>query len=317
MKRPIIPWFYLLLPAIVLGQQEPGWQGQTVRQWADRLADEDVRVRWHAAYALGQIGPEAARAVEPLKKVLQERPENEYVRGAAAWALGRIAVRRDTIVPLLGETLGSGHLSVRRNSSRALGSLGSAAKPATVGLIGLLDDDDATVRVHAAEALWRIDRHARAIPALVQMTRWPRGPGPYQAVAALGRIGSPTDAAISALVAALRHADADVRRAAVRALGQLGPAAISALEQTLAGPDHEVRRRAVEALGQIGPEALPSLIESLRNESPPARRAAARALGRLGAKAKAAEPALIVAVNDADPHVQEAAARALGRIRKQ
>lgn len=267
--------------------------------------------------------------MEPLTKVLQNRAENEYVRGTAAWALGRIGTDDEAAVTLLIETLGSGHVSVRRNSTRALGSLGAAAIPsvghdyvppngrAIPGLVAALEDADATVRVNAAEALWKIDRHPKAVPTLADMVHRPKDPGSYQAVVALGGLGPQTDAAVSALVTAFRHADPDVRRAAARALGEIGPAAIPELKQVLAGPDQEVRRRAVEALGWIGSEAVPALIESLKDESPPVRRAAARALGRLGAQAKAAEPALIEAVNDPNPQVQQSAARALSKVRKE
>jgi HEAT repeat protein len=307
----------LSLPATALGQQEAAWQGKTARQWAEGLADEDVRVQWYAAYALGQIGPQAATSVEPLVGVLEDRGRNEYVRGATAWALGRIGSDAGRVVKLLTETLRSQHLSVRRNSPRALGNLGVAAAEAIPGLVELLEDQDAAVRANAAVALWKIGRHPRAIPVLAEMTRRPDGPGAYQAVVALGRLASRTQEAAPALVAALRHADPDIRRAAARSLGQIGPPIIPALQEALADSDREVRRSAVEALGWIGAAAVPTLIEALNNESPSARRAAARALGRFGPAAKAAEPALIEALRGTDEKVRQAAARALGEIRKQ
>ena len=281
----------LSLPATVLGQQAATWQGKSVRQWADRLAEEDVRAQWYAAYALGRLGPQSGTAVEPLLEILDDRSRDEYVRGCAAWALGRIGSDVETVVELLTETLRSKHLSVRRNSPRALGNLGAAARPAIPRLVELLEDQDPAVRAGAAAALWKIDRHPNAIPALVEMTRRREGAGPYQAVVALGQVASQTEEVVPALVAALGHTDPDVRRAAARSLGRIGPPAIPALNQVLADSDQEVRRSAVEALGWIGyplgAAAVPTLIEALRDSDQQVRQSAARALGRVRSNANA------------------------------
>ena len=90
MKRLVSLAILFTGPALVLGQEEPAYRGKTVSAWIAQLADEDVRARWYATYALGQIGPQAARAVEPLSKIVADKYGHEYVRGGAAWALGRI-----------------------------------------------------------------------------------------------------------------------------------------------------------------------------------------------------------------------------------
>ena len=284
MKPLLILGLALWLPATALGQQEAAWQGKTARQWAEQLTHGDVRLQWYAAYALGQIGPQALGVIDPLVGILPDRGRDEYVRDCAGWALGRIGSGAKPVLDVLIETLRSTLPSVRRNSSRALGNIGAAAGPAIPGLTGLLQDRDATVRANAAVALWRIGRHANTIPVLVEMSRRPEGPGPYQAVVALGRVASQAEKATPALVAALRHADPDVRRAAARGLGRIGPPAIAALKLALADPDQEVRRSAVEALRWIGPAAKaaePVLIEALRDTDDQIRRSAARALGKI------------------------------------
>ena len=124
----------------------------------------------------------------------------------------------------------------------------------------------------------------------------------------LGRLEADPAAVTPALLDALGHGDADVRRAAARALGGLGAAALPVLKAPLSDSDPEVRRAAVEALGWIGVEAVPDLTDALRNDAPEARRAAARALGRFGPAAKSAEAALIETVNDRNRDVREAAA---------
>jgi len=356
MRQFLILCFCLVLPAVVFSQdktvqQEAAWRNKTVRQWAEQLADQDVRSRWYATYALGQIGPGATEAVGALMRILENRHGHEYVRGSAAWALGRILERRKAeggrrngeegrgkspispppsafvteAVAVLIEALESKHMSVRRNAPEALGNIAQAATAAVPGLVQVLDDEDPTVGASAAMALWKIDRHRKAIPALLRMLRQDGGHAAYEAAVALGRLYEPpcpqggpeADSVVPALVASFRRADADVHRAAARSLGQIGPPAVPALREALADPDPEVRRSAVEALGRIGGAAVPVLIEALKNEAPSARRAAARALERLDPVAKAAEAALIEATSDRDPQVRQAAARALGKIRKE
>ena len=310
MKRFLIMCVCLAMPAAAGAQQEPRWREKTARQWAAQLADEDHRVRWYATYALGQLGPAAAVAVEPLTKILENKWGHEYVRGGAAWALGRIGPDANQAVELLSENLLSAHMSVRRNAPKALGNIGAAARPAVPKLLERLEDEDATVRVNTAVALWKIDRHARAIPALVQMTLRRQGPGPYLATVGLGQLAAEPEVVAPPLAAALRHPDKNVHHAAARALGRIGLAARPWLKQALADPDPEVCRGAVEALGWIGAAAVPELIDALKSDSTLARRTAARALGRLGSAARSAEAALIAAVTDPEAQVRQAAARA-------
>jgi HEAT repeat protein len=323
---------WLAIGAIALAQPPATWEGKTVRQWIDRVTAQDLGTRWYAIYVLGQLGPQAADAVAPLENVLAKRSEQEYVRGTAAWALGRIGPAAARAVPLLIETMHSqGHISVRRNANEALGNLGAAAKPAVPELFKALSDEDAVTRVTAAVALWKIDGSDKALDALLDMLRRGKAPAPYCVAVALGTLGAaqektgsersgaprgyPVPVFSDALVEALGNADADVRRAAARSLGQIGPAALPALTKALDDPRDEVRRLAAEGLGWMGPAAVEPLTAALKNQSAAARRAAARALGRLGPAAKAAEADLVRAVNDPQAEVRAAAAAALVHIR--
>ncbi len=332
--KPRFTLAILLLPvaAVPAGAAEE-YRGKPAGAWVARLNDDDLRARWHATYALGQIGPGAAEAVEPLAAMVADKYGHEYVRSGAAWALGRIGPAAEPAVPRLVETLRSQPppvVSVRRTVPQALGRIGPAARPAVPELLKLLDDEDRAVRVNAAAALWRIAEHERAIPALVAMLRTGTGTLPYKAAVALGKLGAPQkgDAAlfraeesrvpffevIPALIESLGHADDDVRRAAGRSLGQLGPTTIPALRQALDHAQAPVRRHAVVALGWIGEPAVPALIEALKNDLPPVRLTAARELGRLGPAAAEARGALIEAVDDPDPQVRAAAAKALSSL---
>ena len=317
-----LPAIVLVLTPVALSAEPPAvFEGKTARQWADQLEKskvDDIRTRWYATYALGQMGPQAGEVVGVLHTVLDEIPNNEYVRGNAAWALGRIGAKAEPEIPFLTEKMRTTTLlSVRRNTVEALGNLGPAAKPSVGELVKMLGNEDTVTRVNAAVALWQIDHHAKAVPALIELLRSGAAPGPYQAAVALGRLGAEPDHAAAALIDALRQSDADVRRAAARSIGQLGRAAFAALKdkKALDDPDEQVRSLVVEAVGWMGAEGVNPLIKALEDKSPAVRRAAARALGRLGPEAKAAEPALVDVVSDAKEEVRDAAAKALRRIR--
>lgn len=290
------------------------YRGRSAAQWIEQLAAPDIPARWYAAYALGQLGSAAAGAVEPLMGILQDQREYEYVRGATAWALGRIGLPgAEPAVPLLIETLSSRHLSVRRNAPRALGRLGPAARQAVPRLRALLADEDAAVRIEAAGALWLIDRAPEALSALRDMV----GRGDAQACDTVRVLGQmpPAPETTALLVAALGARDEEVRATAAWALAQQGPEVIAALAVPLSAPEPATRQAAVETLGYLGPAAVGPLGHALRDQAAEVRAAAARELGRLGPAAKDAEPALVEALGDSDVQVQRMAAWALGRVR--
>jgi HEAT repeat protein len=237
---PLYFLFCLIVPQpAFVAPQQSSWHGKTAEQWIVQLSDKDVRERWYATHALGEMasakpkvpipfslarkmGPSSspATAVGPLMKILENPRENEYVRGGAAWALGRMHEAAAPAVPLLSGLFDSKHVSVRRNSALALGNVGRAAKSAVPVLLKALADKDPTVRVNAAVALWKIDRHAEAVPALVKMLRTDTEPGAFEAAVALGELRPDDKSAEEALTEALQSPDADVRRAAARSLSQ-------------------------------------------------------------------------------------------------
>lgn len=107
------------------------------------------------------------------------------------------------------------------------------------------------------------------------------------AVRALGAFGADAHVAASALVAALEDDDDELRRAAIDALGQIGEGAVPALIEALRHSNANVRRGAAQSLESIGPdaqEAMKALDESLRDEDVAVRDAAASALRAIGGK---------------------------------
>lgn len=142
------------------------------------------------------------------------------------------------------------------------------------------------------------------------------------AATALGVAGSRDQATVTVLYGRLQAPDEDawVKLAAVRALVQLGEAttkSIAAGEGLLRHADAEVRRAAVRMLGDLGadhPEVVPPLLACVEQESeaPAVRASAAAALGQL--KQAQAVPALSELAAVADATVRLAAVRALGLI---
>src|SRR5262245_7598066 len=227
------------------------------------LDDPDVHVRVAAAAAMGASG--LPDAVAPLLRHLDDTaPE---ARAEVARALGRIGDSR-AVVPLIGKVQDSVS-DVRRVVARALGDLADAR--ATSALMLALTDTSMEVRLSAVEALGKIrsDEATPAVSALLDLQDQPdpnqygyRGPqvapatvGAAEvraaAIRALGRIGS--DAAVKALVGALNKDDPNAGESAVRdALAEAGKPAVSALVTLLgASPSTNAAAGAALVLGTL------------------------------------------------------------------
>lgn len=115
---------------------------------------------------------------------------------------------------------------------------------------------------------------------------------------ALARIGPP---AVEPLIAALSHANPDVRFMAVRTLGELGdPRALAALDAMIENePDETNRQLARSTLKNL-------LIDSLQSGEAHVRRIAVEGMARLG-DARTIEPLQTVADHDPDETIRQAA----------
>jgi HEAT repeat protein len=230
-----------------------------------------------------------------------------------AWILGKIFLVSLSVGLLIGGI-----------SPQAFGQIGGETSPEkekVEKLIVELRDKSSKVRENAAEALGKMDLHAKAaVPALVQAALkdeifWVR----INSAEALGKIGNHAKAAVPALMEALKDNDDLVRTNAAYALGKMGEhanAAVLALVQAaLKDKGYDVRGNAARALGEMGgqaKDAVPALIEALKDKDYLVRQNAAYALGRMGEHANAAVPALLEALADAD--VRGNAVRALGEM---
>jgi len=173
------------------------------------------------------------------------------------------------------------------------------------GLAGKLRGADRAALVELLRRRGIVDRARERTRSLLARRR-------LRAVEQLGALG--VAEAVPELVARLEDSDAEVRRAAVRALGRTtSPAAVPALLALLDAPRRtESAHYITLALLRIGPGAAEKLIRALDTHGPRGRAAAAKVLGWLGETS--AVVALTRALDDDEDDVRAAAVDALGRI---
>jgi HEAT repeat protein len=223
------------------------------------LTDSDSAIRQDASIDLGaEFGEKAVPAVPVLVKVLWQ---DSNVAMAAAEALGRVGPTARQAVGALSALLRSRHdEGIQSAAVEALGLMGPAARSALPVVQEKLKHPHGLVRVHAALALWRIDRKRDGLPVALPGLRSRGYRVRITAAEALWAMKH-DPRAISALLEALdesarRHHPnpANARYMAARALGRIGPAArvaAPALRRLLDEEDDYLRRTAADALKAI------------------------------------------------------------------
>ncbi|HVF86157.1 MAG TPA: HEAT repeat domain-containing protein [Pyrinomonadaceae bacterium] len=237
------------------------------------------------------------RAIEKERQRLISSDTEE--RRDAVSRLGALA--RPESSRAAGAALSDAAAIVRATAVRAVLSL--PPEEATPLLLPLLSDRDEFVRREAAYALGMTRSRAGVTP-LINALESDKSPGVRGAAAvSLGLIGDET--------AAQPLAHSLVRRIS-------RPGFLNRIARRRAEENEFVRRAAVRALGDIGSrDAVPALIGILSNEraADDVRREAARSLGRIGDAA--AIPALQRAALDAlDPYFSQHALEALRKLER-
>lgn len=240
---------------------------------------------------------------------------------------------------------GQSSQEARHAIARALAAI---ADPAAIpALTAALDSSDGELVMAAADALGKI-RHPSSFEPLVSHLAHP-SPGVRKSVmAAIQAIGHPdhtsrmlnllqqsdpvlreaalcslahaakqpgqTQAAISAVLAAMADSSPGVRRAAVEAAAYFeDPHILPAMAEAIQDSNTTIRVSAVRALAHVAPEhALPFLYGALRDSDAWVRMYACRSLGQHARSESLAHISLLK--NDSMPPVRIAVAEALGQI---
>lgn len=276
-----------------------------------QLGDDSWRARKQAIDAV-VAWPEPRAAAEALVEVLADTDE-VALRNSALEALGRIGTA--ALPPLVRELDRRGRH--RKFLIDALGGIGDVAAAAAVAAFAT--DDDANVRVAAAEALGRIGgevgergllRLARDHDMMVQVTA-------LDALAARG-------AAVGVRDIELALRTPVVRCSALRLLGcSRSPDAVDPLIEALGDRTRRAREAAICALAKLS-ESVP-LDDRMAELDEPARERLAEALEARDPEVKNAAAVLVglgrhreasgkLAAGVANPHTGAAFARALRRV---
>jgi len=241
-------WLALLVASA--GAAEFSYQGRDADDWLDLLEAGDASQRRVAAYALGRIaaehGPAFAQAAPRVAPALTRRVtpvEGQLeVRWYAIQALGHLGPAAAVAIETISENIRNpplGDPTIQLVAAQALGRIGPDAKSAVPVLHKAIESENATLRIEAALALFRIDpsEAKAAIPVIRAALIDEDADTAITAAVAAGSFGAAARGAIPALIDLLGRDDADVRRAAVRTLADIGPAAAAPLGEAIAAPE--------------------------------------------------------------------------------
>ncbi len=300
-------WVVSILLSPALAAAEPAADPR-VAGLIDRLKQGEFEDRRRAADALGDLAPRrqwrCRRWSRPSRTSTSRSTGTLSMRSDGSARLRRWPCRH---FPMRSTNPRSNRYS-RRVAARALGRFGASAVDSIPALVADLDAEDHELGVESALALWRVNADQHAIGTLTRLIESGKDPAAFHACLALAEIGPDARACIPTLLAALAGSDADIRRAAARALGAIGPEALLPIAERLAdrsGPlDLDARTSAADALGTIADEVRRSTFN--RSGASPDQITAARAPfdGQV-------IPVLSQLLNSDEPALGQHAARAL------
>lgn len=210
----------------------------------------------------------------------------------------------------LAEALDDQNASVREEALDALVRLRD--ERAIPFLLEALEGDDAQARADAAWGLGQMRRH-EAVPNLIRALADDNDDVREQTAWSLGMLRS--DEAVDALgVVVMSDRSSNAREQAAWALGMIrNAAAVDALVDAVLDNDANVRSQAAWALGMIrDPRALPGLAKALQDDDVDVREQAIWAMGML--RSRDSLEILISALGDSSAEIRSQAAWALGKL---
>lgn len=278
------------------------------------LSDPNKSVQRTAITAAGHLGDRAC--VNALWSVW-ERSQCEECLNAAGDALLHVAEKNESSAVDI----------YRRICEKAPSSLWKRAGLAGLASVGdrdavrlaveALEDDDPSVRGVVLDRLPYVEGK-KVTRQLVKALKSAEGRRRLGLVTILGRRDDPAVVgAVKDVLAALGTGDAELRDAAVEALGAFpGQKTTRAIMDAAAQSEPATKARLIEALGKRADRmALPFCTANAKSDSDKVRAAAVGALGQMPEIASAS--ILTAAMNDSDVNVSDAAAQAANPVAKQ
>jgi HEAT repeat protein len=245
------------------------------------LSSKDAGVRYLAAEALGEIGPEARAAGPALMRMLAR--DEDFT--TAFRAIVRLGLNPETAaaIPLAADRLNRMRWESTEFEAIILGLSKIGAPPLRMLIKVVESGDEGSHPDRAIDFLRQIGPPARpALPALLVVLKGKLAERRMLAAAAIVAIDPDAADVLDVLRGALR--DEETRDDAARALRQLGPVARRALPDLIEAMERDPSEAVVLAVITLDPEGrrcLPSLLRALKDEDYQVRGLGATALGRL------------------------------------
>lgn len=272
----------LWLPHLVCEETSPN-PAEEIDKWLAALKTGDIEQRRNAAEQLGALGPAGINVVHPLGQALLDADAG--VRMKAAFALTKICPEMESkTIALIDAVKGAAPLAGLVGLD-VLEDFGISLAPSPRELMTLLTNRNLMVRSNVAVAL--------------------------------GRQGTASQEATSALLAALADEDLSVRNSAAWALGWVGYWRHEEIARGLEDPETNVRRGCALALSRIGSiaaQSTPALMNILQSDSSEVKVAALNAIGQMGAFGRSNPKLVIEHLQNFDATVRQAAAEACGNL---
>lgn len=191
------------------------------------------RIRYTAATALGNIGPDARPAIPELVIALSD--ENEFVRANSAEAIGDIDPTDLRNVPALIEAMTDESGRVRSAAAQSLVKVGPVDKEVILAFINAADDNWKGVR-YACDTFFTYlgPEHSFIVPDLIEMLKTPNEREQRLAITALGNMGEAAVPAVPYLAKNIKNPRLEsVASGALRKLGPKAGAAVPGLIEML------------------------------------------------------------------------------------
>ena len=292
MKRARTIALVVLVATVLVGSLSYGlrprelvYRGKRISAWIADLGSNNRELIEPAHQVLVEMGEPA---IPHLVRTVEKRESRFRSWYLSFWSSRKLPefVQRRLPVPI-------SHMHLARmNSVAVLSRMGAKANRAVPVLVQVLEQEDMSMRMIAAQALGRIGPEARpAIPALVNMLKEYEPHLRQIATDSLREIGDPTGKAGEPLTVLLNDKSNETRVSAAIALwlleGQSQPA-LDLLKKNANPEDWRTRFFTAHSLGEFGgaaKEAVPALLECLHDEHEAVREHAAQALKKIDAAA--------------------------------